>query len=74
MYCDFNNADFWQELQQIGPKFRSPLQRHYDEQVPQVLFAASMAVVEEMRRRQLRDVFGTNAVPMPVLAACRRCR
>jgi len=71
LYCDFNNADFWQELQEIGPAFSSPLQRHYDKQVPQVLFAASQAVVEEMRR-QLQQVFSSLAVPLPVLTSYRR--
>jgi Flavin containing amine oxidoreductase len=71
LYCDFNNADFWQELQEIGPKFTSPLQQHYDAQVPQVLFAASQAVVDEMRR-QLQDVFATFTVPAPVLTSYRR--
>lgn len=71
LYCDFNNADFWQELQEIGPKFTSPLQQHYDSEVPQVLFAASQAVVDEMRR-QLQDVFATFTVPQPVLTSYRR--
>jgi hypothetical protein len=71
LYCDINNADFWQELQQIGPKFTSPLQKHYDQQVPQVLFAASEAVVNEMTR-QLQDVFSTFAIPRPVLTSYRR--
>lgn len=71
LYCDFNNADFWQELQEIGAKFTSPLQQHYNDQVPQVLFAASQAVVDEMRR-QLQDVFSTFTVPAPVLTSYRR--
>jgi hypothetical protein len=71
LYCDFNNADFWQELQEIGPKFTSELQQHYDDEVPQVLFAASQAVVDEMRR-QLQDVFATFTVPQPVLTSYRR--
>lgn len=71
LYCDFNNADFWQELQEIGPKFTSPLQQHYDGQVPQVLFAASQAVVDEMRR-QLQEVFASFTVPAPVLTSYRR--
>jgi hypothetical protein len=71
LYCDFDNADFWQELQEIGPAFTSPLQQHYDSEVPQVLFAASQAVVDEMRR-QLQDVFATFTVPQPVLTSYRR--
>ncbi len=71
LYCDFNNADFWRELQEIGPTFTSPLQQHYDSEVPQVLFAASQAVVDEMRR-QLQDVFATFTVPQPVLTSYRR--
>ena len=71
LYCDFNNADFWEELQEIGPKFISPLQDHYDRQVPQVLFAASQAVVDEMRR-QLQEVFSSLAVPATVLTSYRR--
>ncbi|MEO8673374.1 MAG: FAD-dependent oxidoreductase [Tahibacter sp.] len=71
LYCDFNNADFWQEWQEIGPKFTSPLQSHYDVEVPQVLFAASQALVDEMRR-QLQDVFASVSVPAPVLTSYRR--
>ncbi|HVJ63400.1 MAG TPA: FAD-dependent oxidoreductase [Tahibacter sp.] len=71
LYCDFNNADFWEELQEIGPKFTSPLQEHYNQQSPQVLFAASQAVVDEMTR-QLTDVFATFAIPKPVLTSYRR--
>lgn len=71
LYCDFDNADFWQELQALGPKFTSPLQQHYDQQVPQVLFAASQLVVDEMSR-QLTDVFATFAIPKPVLTSYRR--
>jgi hypothetical protein len=71
LYCDFNNADFWEELQEIGPKFVSPLQEHYNQQVPQVVFAASQATVDEMTR-QLQDVFATFAIPRPVLTSYRR--
>jgi hypothetical protein len=71
LYCDFDNADFWQEMQEIGPAFASPLQTFYNEQIPQVLFPASRAVVDEMTR-QLKDVFATNAVPTPVLTSYRR--
>jgi len=71
LYCDFSNANFWQELQDLGPAFDSPLQTLHNEQVPQVLFPASQAVVGEMTR-QLKDVFATNAVPTPVLTSYRR--
>lgn len=71
LYCDFDNADFWQEMQEIGPAFDSPLQAHHNKQIPQVLFPASQAVVDEMTR-QLKDVFSTNAVPVPVLTSYRR--
>ncbi len=70
VYCDFENTHFWQGLQNVGPKFTSPLQEREDARRPQVLYPASQAVVEEARR-QLATLFGTNWVPEPVLTSYR---
>lgn len=69
LYCDFNNANFWEGLQNVGPKFSSPLQKQHSKS-PQVIFPASVAVVAEMRR-QLGDLFGVTNVPEPVLTSYR---
>ena len=70
LYCDFTNTDFWESLQAIGPKFTSPLQEEHNRAQPQVLFAASRAVVAEATR-QLKEMFQVIAVPPPVLTSFR---
>lgn len=69
IYCDFTNTIFWEGLQNVGPKFDSPLQKEHS-QKPQVLFAASQAVVEEAIR-QFKVLFKTHYVPQPVLTSYR---
>lgn len=70
IYCDWHKTEFWQQLQEIGAAFDSRLQRDHDAVVPQVLFAASEAVVAEATR-QLRELFRVIAVPRPVLTSFR---
>ena len=70
IYCDFTNTYFWQGLQNVGPKFSSPLQEEHDRAVPQVLFPASEAVVEEVLR-QFKALFDTQDVPRPVMTSFR---
>ena len=70
IYCDFENTNFWAGLQNVGASFDSPLQRTQNAAVPQVLFAASRQVVDEAKN-QLGLVFGTDAVPEPILTSYR---
>ncbi|MEP4986888.1 MAG: FAD-dependent oxidoreductase [Paracoccaceae bacterium] len=70
MYCDFNNTNFWHGLQNIGPMFSSPMQDEQNAKVPQTLFGASQAVVDEARK-QIGTLFGVNYVPVPVLTSYR---
>ncbi|WP_296704010.1 FAD-dependent oxidoreductase [Algoriphagus sp.] len=69
IYCDYNNTNFWQGLQNVGPKFDSPLQKEHSKK-PQILFPASKAVVEEALK-QLKQLFKTNYVPNPVMTSYR---
>lgn len=69
IYCDFTNTNFWNGLQNVGAPFTSPLQEEHS-QKPQVLFAASQAVVEEATR-QLKQLFNTHYVPKPVMTSFR---
>lgn len=70
IYCDFNNTNFWETAQQIGPKFTSELQEEYNRTHPQVLFAASEAIVDEATK-QLKELFQMISVPRPVLTSFR---
>lgn len=70
IYCDFTKTNFWHGLQNVGPKFTSPLQERENAKSPQVLYAASRAVVDEAKR-QIGQLFGTNVVPEPVLSSYR---
>jgi len=70
IYCDFNNTNFWEQLQAVGPMFTSPLQEEHNETVPQVLFPASQAIVTEATR-QIAGLFQVVAVPQPVLTSFR---
>ena len=69
IYCDFSKTDFWRGLQNLRPLFTSPLQEEHSKP-PQVLFAASRAVVDEATR-QLKELFATHWVPEPVLTSYR---
>jgi len=70
IYCDFNNTNFWAGLQNVGAPFSSPLQDKENAKVPQTLFGASEAVVDEAKK-QLRVLFGIEEVPEPVLTSYR---
>lgn len=69
IYCDFNNINFWNGLQNVGPKFSSPLQQEHS-QPPQVIFPASDAVVDEATR-QFKQLFKSHYVPEPVMTSYR---
>lgn len=69
IYCDFTNTDFWQGLQNVGPLFDSPEQQEHAKP-PQVLFAASQAVVAEVTS-QFEALFDTRDVPQPMLTSYR---
>lgn len=70
IYCDFDNTNFWDGLQNVGDMFDSPLQRRESSKVPQVLYPASKQVVREAKR-QLALLFGTNEIPEPILTSYR---
>ncbi|MFK8184542.1 MAG: flavin monoamine oxidase family protein [Phormidesmis sp.] len=70
IYCDFDNTNFWQGLQNIGPMFTSELQMQQKKKQTQTIYAASLAVVEEARK-QLAALFDTTWVPEPVLTSYR---
>ena len=69
IYCDFENTAFWQGVQNVGPKFSSPLQ---DKQStpPVTMFPASNQVVFEAKK-QLCELFSISEVPEPVLTSYR---
>jgi len=69
IYCDYNNTNFWQGLQNVGPLFDSKLQEEHS-QAPQTLFAASQAVVDEALK-QFKQLFNTHVVPTPVMTSYR---
>ena len=69
IYCDFNNTNFWQGLQNIQPYFDSRKQRKHSEP-PQVIFPASVAVVDEALK-QIKQVYGTPEIPQPVMTSYR---
>uniref|UniRef100_UPI004048A3C5 flavin monoamine oxidase family protein n=1 Tax=Roseivirga sp. TaxID=1964215 RepID=UPI004048A3C5 len=69
IYCDYNNTNYWQGLQNVGPLFDSELQREHSK-APQTLFAASQAVVNEAIK-QFKQLFKTHYVPDPVLTSYR---
>jgi hypothetical protein len=70
LYCDFNNTNFWKGLQNVGPKFTSPLQELYNKKKAQTIFPASQAVVKEARN-QIGRLFGVTNVPEPVFTSYR---
>lgn len=70
LYCDFNNTNFWKGLQNVGPKFSSPLQEIYNNMKAQTIFPASELVVKEARE-QMGLLFGVTNVPKPVFTSYR---
>ncbi|WP_299218790.1 FAD/NAD(P)-binding protein [uncultured Aquimarina sp.] len=70
LYCDFNNTNFWKGLQNVGPKFTSPLQEKYNEMKSQTVFPASQAVVAEARK-QMGLLFGVTNIPEPIFTSYR---
>jgi hypothetical protein len=69
IYCDFNNTNFWQGLQNVGPAFDSPLQQQHSK-TPQVIFPASVAIVDEAVK-QIKQLFGVTEIPNPVMTSYR---
>jgi hypothetical protein len=70
IYCDFNNTNFWQGLQNIGPYFNSELQQKHNKP-PQVLFPASVAIVKEATK-QITELYQPKCpIPEPVLTSFR---
>lgn len=69
IYCDFNNVNFWEGLQNVGPKFNSPQQKKHSKR-PEIMYPASVAVVNEAIR-QLKLLFDTPHVPEPILTSYR---
>ncbi|MEP3836914.1 MAG: FAD-dependent oxidoreductase [Algibacter sp.] len=69
IYCDYNNTNFWQGLQNVGPLFDSKLQKEHSQE-PKTLFAASQAVVDEALK-QFKQLFNTHVIPKPILTTFR---
>jgi len=69
IYCDYTNTNFWEGLQNVGPKFDSDLQKAH-EKSPETLYPASRAVVNEAIR-QFKILFKTHYIPQPVLTSFR---
>ncbi|WP_378179205.1 oleate hydratase [Aquimarina sp. SS2-1] len=70
LYCDFNHTNFWKGLQNVGPKFTSPLQEKYNNMESPTVFAASQAVVAEARK-QMGLLFGVTNIPEPIFTSYR---
>ena len=70
IYCDWDNANFWHGLQNIGPKFTSELQQVQSDKEAQVVFPASVAVVEEAKR-QFSEIFSYPNIPEPIMTSYR---
>lgn len=73
IYCDFNNTNFWQGLQNAGEHelFNSALQAKYSEAKPQLLFAASLLVVEEALKQLTLLFEPIKEIPRPLLTSYR---
>lgn len=69
IYCDYNNTNYWQGLQNVEPLFDSKLQREHSKS-PQTLFAASQSVVNEAIK-QFKLLFKTHHIPEPILTSYR---
>jgi len=70
IYCDFNNSNFWQGLQNVKPDFDSPLQQQHS-QAPQVIFPASQAVVREALKQLFELYKPKKIIPQPVMTSYR---
>ncbi len=67
IYMDYYRSNYWSELQQIGePYHTKEFPRNPPNTVP-----ASRAVVEEATR-QMKEMFGLENIPMPVLSTFKR--
>ena len=69
IYCDYNNTNYWEGLQNVGPLFDSKLQKEHSKP-PQTVFAASQMVVDEAIK-QFKLLFKTHYVPDPVMTSYR---
>jgi len=70
IYCDFNNTNFWQGLQNVKPDFDSPAQQRHS-LPPQVVFPASQAVVKEALKQMTEMFQPKKAIPDPVMTSYR---
>jgi phytoene dehydrogenase-like protein len=70
IYCDWDNANFWQGLQSVGEPFDSPEQRKHDQARPQTMFAASKAVVAQALAL-FEQLYNTRGIPQPILTSYR---
>ncbi|MBQ4812259.1 FAD-dependent L-amino acid oxidase [Pseudoalteromonas luteoviolacea] len=70
IYCDYLNINFWSNLQNNGETYHNPKQDHYVESVPDDIYPASTAVVEQATRF-FKDIFNTHYVPAPILTSAR---
>ena len=70
IYCDWDNADYWNALQIVGKKFSSELQEDHNNDLPQVLYPASEAVLKEASK-QIALLFGVPTIPKPKLTSFR---
>lgn len=70
IYCDFNNTNFWQGLQNVEPHFNSELQAAHN-QPPRVLFPASLAIVKEATKQLTAIYKPKKPIPKPVLTSFR---
>ena len=71
IYCDFNNTNFWQGLQNVGPLFNSPLQEQHTEEEPQVIFPTSQAIVDEAIKQISKVYKVKKPIPNPVMTSFR---
>ncbi len=70
IYCDWDNTNFWHGLQNIGPKFTSPLQEVQNNKEAQTVFPASQTVVAEAIQ-QFKEIFNFPTIPEPIMTSFR---
>ena len=69
VYCDYDNTNYWQGLQNVGPYFDSLLQQEHSK-APRTIFPASVAVVDQALA-QIKQLFGVSEIPAPVMTSFR---
>jgi monoamine oxidase len=70
IYCDYLNINFWSALQNKGELYHNSKQEHFVESVPNDMFPASVAVVQQATKF-FKDIFKTHYVPEPILTSAR---